>query len=180
MSIPALPEDCVLLGKIVGVHGVQGWLKIESYTRPRESIFQYLTWELQTSQGRQPREVLVPGATRAVLAGRTQGKGLVAQLQGVTDRNQAQALIGVYILIAKDRLTPLEPGEHYWIDLEGCAVINQQGVHLGKVSYLLETGANDVLVVSNGKERLIPYADIYIDEVDTKQKTIRVNWDEDF
>ncbi len=171
MSVPALPEDRVVLGKIGGVHGVQGWIKVESYTRPRESIIQYPTWELLTEQGRQPR---------AVLAGRPQGKGLVAQIKGVTDRNQAQALIGVSIVIAKDRLTPVEPGEHYWIDLEGCEVINQQGVHLGKVSYLLETGSNDVLVVSNGKERLIPYADIYIDEVDMKQKTIRVNWDEDF
>ena len=171
MSEPALPADWVVLGKVVGVHGVKGWIKIESFTRPREGIFEYGSWNLGTKEG---------WKTVKVSSGRPQGPGLVAHLQGVSDRDQARSLIGAQIAITRDQLPPTDEDEVYWVDLEGCEVINRDGETLGVVSHLLETGANDVLVVCDGGERLIPYVGDFIDEVDLEAKVIRVDWDKDF
>lgn len=171
MSEPALPADWVVLGKVVGVHGVKGWIKIESFTRPREGIFEYGSWNLGTKEG---------WKTVEVSSGRPQGPGLVARLQGVSDRDQARSLIGAQIAISRDQLPPVDEDEVYWVDLEGCEVINRDGETLGIVSHLIETGANDVLVVRDGGERLIPYVGDFIDEVDLEAKVIRVDWDKDF
>jgi 16S rRNA processing protein RimM len=171
MSEPALPADWVVLGKVVGVHGVKGWIKIESFTRPREGIFEYGSWNLGTKEG---------WKTVEVSSGRPQGPGLVAHLRGFSDRDQARSLIGVQIAIARDQLPPADEDEVYWVDLEGCKVINRDGETLGIVSHLLETGANDVMVVRDGGERLIPYVGDFIDEVDLEAKVIRVDWDKDF
>lgn len=175
MSEPALPADWVVLGKVVGVYGVQGWIKIKSYTRPRDSIFSYSKWQIGTEEG---------WNQRTVQTGRPQGPGLVAKLQEVSDRDQARALIGATIAVPRDQLPPTAEGEVYWADLEGCLVTNRAGVELGKVSHLLETGANDVLVVrpldDSGGEHLIPYIDDAIDRVNLDSKTIQVDWDENF
>lgn len=175
MSEPALPADWLIFGKIVGVYGVQGWIKIESWTRPREAIFNYGVWQIGTEQGWQ---------AFTVVTGRKQGPGLVAQLQQIPDRDQARTLIGAAIAVARDQLPPVARGEVYWADLEGCTVINRAGVELGTVSHLLETGANDVLVVSRpdetGGEHLVPYIESVIDRVDLESKTIQVDWDEKF
>jgi len=110
------------------------------------------------------------------------GNGLVAKLQGVDDRDRALALKGIEIGIPRSELPALRESaqEYYWTDLEGCKVINQDGIEFGIVDSLMETGANDVLVVKNGRERLIPYIDDVIESVDLDSKCIRVNWDEDF
>ncbi len=171
MSGPALPADRVVLGRIVGVHGIKGWVRIESDTRPREAIFQYSTWELGTGQGWQERKLI---------AGRPSGAGLTAQLEGIVDRDEARGLIGATIAVPRAQLPPADPGTHYWADLQGCTVINLQNLELGIVSHLIETGANDVLVVRNGRERLIPYIDSVVQQVDLARKQIRVDWDEDF
>jgi 16S rRNA processing protein RimM len=175
MSEPALPADWVVLGKVVGVYGVQGWIKIKSYTRPRDTIFSYSIWQIGTEEG---------WKQQSVQTGRPQGPGLVARLQEVSDRDQARALIGATIAVPRDQLPATAEGEVYWTDLEGCLVTNRAGVELGKVSHLLETGANDVLVVrplddGNG-EHLIPYIDEVIDRVNLDSKTIQVDWDEKF
>jgi 16S rRNA processing protein RimM len=175
MSEPALPADWLILGKVVGVYGVQGWIKIESYTRPRDAIFKYGSWQIGTDQGWQ---------ALTVDTGRPQGPGLVAKLQEIPDRDQARTLIGAAIAVARDQLPPAAKGEVYWADLEGCTVVNRAGIELGKVDHLLETGANDVLVVQRiddgGGERLIPYIVDVIDKVDLESKMIRVDWDENF
>lgn len=175
MSEPALPADWLVLGKVVGVYGVQGWIKIESWTRPREAIFNYGIWQVETGQGWQ---------AFTVTTGRKQGPGLVAQLQQIPDREQARTLTGAAIAVARNQLPPTAEGEIYWADLEGCTVINRAGVELGTVSHLLETGANDVLVVrqsdDTGDEHLVPYIDNVIDRVDLESKTIQVDWDENF
>jgi 16S rRNA processing protein RimM len=171
MSEPALPADWVVLGEIVGVHGVRGWVKVKSHTRPREAIFEYGSWYVGTRNGWE---------NMSVISGRPQGPGLVAHLEGISDRDQARLLVGAEIAISRDQLSPVKAGEVYWMDLEDCEVINREGDSLGKVSHLLETGANDVLVVQNGGERLIPYTGDFIDEVDLESKIIRVDWDKDF
>lgn len=175
MSEPALPADWAILGKIVGVYGVKGWIKIESYTRPRDAIFTYGAWQIGAAQG---------WLLQTVKTGRPQGLGLVAKLLEVSDRDQARNLIGATIAVPRDQFPAVAKGEVYWADLEGCTVINRTGVELGKVNHLLETGANDVLVVQplsdKGGEYLIPYIDDVIDRVDLDGKIIQVDWDDNF
>lgn len=162
----------VLVGRIVGVSGVQGWVKLESWTDPRTGIFDYRPWIL-VRDGRE-RE-LVPAD------GRAQGKGIVARLPGVEDRDQAMALVGSEILVPRAALPPPAPGEFYWADLEGLEVHTVDGRPLGRVSHLFATGANDVVVVRGERERLLPFLrpDV-VREIDLAAGRMVVDWDPDF
>jgi 16S rRNA processing protein RimM len=164
----------VLIGRIVGLHGVQGWLKIESWAEPRMRIFDYQPWLISTAPG---VETKVSGVT-----GRSQGKGMVAQMPGVDDREQAAALIGNDIYVAREQLPEAAEGEYYWVDLEGLEVVTTEGVALGRVSHLFATGANDVVVVRNGeRERLIPFIQgSYVRSVDLSAGRMVVDWDPEF
>ena len=163
----------IIIGKIVGVHGIRGWLKILSFTRPRQNIFDYGPWLVKQSEEWQEIQLL---------EGKPQGKGLVASLEGITDRDEAMALVSSEIAIDRDQLPEPKEGEFYWHDLINMQVINQQNEVLGVVKELLETGANDVLVVEADKQRyLIPYVqDVYIKDVDTEQGVIQVDWQSDY
>lgn len=168
---PKLPAKWVSLGRIVGVFGVKGWVRIESYTRPREAIFRYSPWALGLKSGWE---------RRAVIDGETQSKSLVAKIEGIDDRELARELIGTEIAIPREDLPAPEKGEIYWADLIGCSVVNQENRDFGKVTGLLETGANDVLIVEGEIERLIPYTDEAVKEVDLDRALIKVDWDEEF
>lgn len=166
-------EKRVLLGKIVGVHGIQGEVKLESYTDPRTQIFRYQPWLVKS------------GATQQHIEGcrgRAQGKGIVAELPGVADRDAAAALVGSEIWVLRSALPASKPGEYYWTDLEGLEVVTVDGVTLGRVSHLVATGANDVLVVRDGKkERLIPFVlEMYVTQVDLDAGRLTVDWDPEF
>jgi 16S rRNA processing protein RimM len=164
----------VLIGRIVGLYGVQGWLKIESWAEPRMRIFDYQPWLLSAAPG---VETQVSGAK-----GREQGKGMVAQLPGVDDREQAAAWIGSDIYVSRDQLPPPAEGEYYWVDLEGLEVVTTEAVSLGRVSHLFATGANDVVVVRDGtRERLIPFVQgSYVRSVDLSAGRMVVDWDPEF
>jgi 16S rRNA processing protein RimM len=159
------------LGKVVGVFGVRGWVKVYSETRPREQIFAYSPWTLTFDDKQLQYEVV---------DGRQSGKSLVAQLQGVDDRDAAQQLIGAAISCPQDALPATGDDEFYWTELVGLEVVNEQGVVLGKVSHLFETGANDVLVVKGERERLLPFTAQVIRRVDLENGRILVDWDADF
>jgi 16S rRNA processing protein RimM len=166
-------SDYIHLGEISGIFGVKGWVKVFSHTTPRENIVKYKVWQLGSSG-----DDYVPVK---VLNGRQQGKGVVAQLEGVTNPDQARQFIGTKIYINKHQLTRLRKGEYYWSDLEGLAVITTTGVSLGKVAWLFETGNNDVLVVEGERERYIPYiADDVIISVDLQASEMIVAWDPEF
>ncbi len=169
---PAI-ERRVLLGKIVGLFGVDGWVKVESYTEPRVRIFKYLPWSLKTGAG----EIQV-----TQVQGRAHGKGLVALLPEVEDRDAAQVWIGAEIWVQRSALPKAKRGEYYWADLEGLDVVNLDGVAFGKVSHLFSTGANDVIVVRDGvRERLIPFVlKQFVMEVNLDSARITVDWDPDF
>lgn len=162
----------VVLGRISGLFGVQGWVRIFSETQPRENIVTYRPWYV----GR-------PGHMRpmTVAEGRRHGKGVVARLEGITDRDAASALVGAQIAIRRDQLPTLAEDEYYWSDLEGLRVTTVDGVELGVVDHLMETGANDVLVVKGDRERLIPFlrGDVVVD-VDLQGGVLRVDWDPEF
>ena len=168
------PGRRVLIGRIVGLYGVQGWLKIESWAEPRMKIFDYQPWLLSTESG---TEMQIEGAK-----GRQQGKGMVAQLPGIDDREQAAALIGMDIHVAREQLPPPGKDEYYWVDLEGLEVVTTEDVPLGRVSHLFATGANDVVVVRDGaRERLIPFIQgSYVRSVDMSAKRMVVDWDPEF
>jgi 16S rRNA processing protein RimM len=143
-----------------------------SYTEPRENVLTYPVWRLE--KGTASKDV-------KVLAGQRQGNNVIATLEGIVDRDQAAALNGWMSLVDRAQLPPVAPGEYYWADLEGLHVVTVQGIDLGKVDYLLETGANDVLVVKGDRERLIPFLrDQTIVSVDLSQGQIVVDWDPDF
>lgn len=152
--------------------GVRGWVKVVSHTRPREAILTYRPWQLYVNGVWQEFNVA---------EGHVQGKGVVARFDGIGDRNQAAELVGAEIAVARRSLPKQKPGEYYWADLEGLTVINRDGDVLGEVASLFETGANDVMVVRDGKqERLLPFIKGTIERVDLEQKTIHVDWDKDF
>ena len=166
-------NDLLNVGEVSGVFGVKGWIKVFSFTQPRENILTYPSW------------ILKKGKTSKAFKladGRRQGKLVVAALEGINDRDQAAELTGWKILITKDQLPEPEAGEYYWVDLIGLKVINLDGQVLGTVDHLLETGANDVLVVKdNDKERLIPFVQPQtIVKVDLDDGSILVDWDADF
>jgi len=116
-----------------------------------------------------------------LLEGRQHGKGIVAHLQDCDDRDQAQVLMGYEIGIRRDQLPATAPGEYYWSDLQGLEVINLDGDALGTVDHLIETGANDVLVVKGDRERLIPFIrEQVVISVDLDKGEIRVDWDKEF
>jgi len=166
-------EELISVGEISGVFGVKGWVKVFSLTDPRENIVSYSPWLLR--KGGEVKEV-------KLVNGKRQGKSVVAQIEGISDRNDAELLCGWEILINKSQLPETEEGVYYWVDLVGLFVETDQGVSLGQVDYLLETGANDVLVVKEGdQERLIPFInEQVIKKIDLKDKKMIVDWDPEF
>lgn len=171
-------SELEVVGRILGVHGVRGWVKVFSHTDPRDNIQRYQPWHLK--QGGEWKPVKVTGF-------RPQGKGLIAQLEGVTSREQAAALIGQDIAIPKALLPQSGAGDYYWRDLIGLRVRHDDGRDLGKVVRMLETGANDVLAVRGDaqsidrRERLIPWLpDDVVTQVDLNDGYLQVDWDPDF
>ncbi len=175
---PLKPEDYVVLGKVSSVYGVKGWVKVFSYTEPMDRILEYGNWTLK--QGDQLTLVEVD-------KGRSHGKGMVAHLKGVDDREVAKQYTGLDICVPRNRLPELSDGEYYWYELEGLTVVTDKQVTLGVVDYMMSTGAgNDVLVVKGDahsidrRERLIPYVEQYVLDVDLDIGRIVVDWDPEF
>lgn len=165
-------DRLLTVGKIVGLHGVGGWVKLESYTQPRMAIFAYRPWRL----------TLAGAELEAASAqGREQGKGIVAKLPDCDDRDAAAKLVGATIQVPRSALPKPKRGEYYWADLEGLDVVTVDGAGLGNVSHLFATGANDVLVVRGERERLIPFVTgQFVKKVDLEAGRITVDWDVDF
>lgn len=166
------PRKLVTLGRVNGLLGVKGWLKIYSYTDPRDSIVGFSTWVLRTGDDEQTVELE---------DGRKHGRTVVVKLKAIDDRNQAEALVGADIAVERDALAPCDPGEYYWTDLEGSTVVTAQGESLGRLDHLFETGGHDVMVVIGDRRRLIPFVqEKVVREVKLEQHIIVVDWDPTF
>ena len=175
--------DQAVMGKITSVYGVKGWVKIYSYTQPKENIRQYKNWTLKGGSKDGPV---------TVLSCKAHGNGLVAQIKGCNDRDEAKQYCGSLITVPQEELPDLPSGDYYWHQLQGLKVYtldSEDGskVLLGQVDHLIETGSNDVLVVKkckdslDGRERLIPYLpDQVVLAVDLEAGTIDVEWDPEF
>ncbi|MGA0099177.1 MAG: ribosome maturation factor RimM [Steroidobacteraceae bacterium] len=170
---PASPgSGWVGLGRIVGVFGVRGWVKVQSWTDPPEGILGYREWWLEGDpQG--PLKVTPE-------EGRRHGKLVVARLQGLTDRESAEGLRGREIRVPREHLPPTAPGEHYQVDLIGLEVFNREGVWLGRVDHFVEAPAHPVMVVLGDRERWLPLVRKHIDRVDLEAGRMVVDWDADF
>ena len=165
-------SDWVVLGRVSGLYGIQGWVKVFSHTEPRQQIIAYDPVFLNFDGSWQPF---------AIVNSRAQGKGMIVQLDCIQDREAAAALVGCDIAIPRTQLPELESDEYYWFDLEGMCVVTLAGVELGTVSHLFTTGANDVLVVMGDRERLIPFIrEQVIYDINRTARIIRVDWDTEF
>jgi len=135
-----------------------------------EAILDYQPWLL----GEDKRPV-------KIIDGRKQGKGLAALLPGYDDREQAATLVGLQIFVGRDQLPATAKDEYYWSDLEGLDVHTTKGEVLGRVERLMETGANDVLVIRGEREHLVPFIQgQYVTRVDLEAGLIEVDWDPEF
>ncbi|MBA2410259.1 MAG: ribosome maturation factor RimM [Gammaproteobacteria bacterium] len=162
----------VRVGRIAGLFGVTGWVKIFSYTEPRENIVHYSPWRL-----------LCPGSEelKTVAEGQRHGDAVIARLQGVEDRDTAAALVGAEIEVENAQLQPLPPDEFYWAQLQGLEVVELQGRTLGRIDHLLRTGAHDVLVVEGERQRLIPFVrGAVVKDIDLEARVMRVDWAPDY
>lgn len=167
----------VTLGRVAGVHGVRGGIKLHSLTRPIDKIFEYRRWWIAHGEGFEAR----------VLEGRVQGRALVAQISGpdgepITDRDIAAALLGAEIQVERSALPKLPQGEYYWADLLGLKVESTLGVALGQVEDMTSNGAQDVMVLRDGeRRRLIPFVKPHIvKEVDMEAGRIVCDWHPDY
>lgn len=161
----------ILLGRIIGAHGVRGGVKIYSYCRPRETIFKYK--KLICKQKNNAEQTLT------LKTQQSNDKNLIAYFEGINDRDQALALQNSELYIERAQLPPLQKGQHYWADLIGCAVYNRQAQYIGEVKDIFETGAHDILVIQKERQEiLIPWVEgHYIDRIDSKEKRIDVDWE---
>lgn len=162
----------VVVGQIGRPYGVQGWMKVNSFTDPDYNIMEYNPWwieirgQWQQLSGCQIRE---------------HGNAILLHIESCNSPEEARRYTNAKIAVAREQFGALDDGEFYWSDLEGLTVVNQNGVELGIVDYLFETGSNDVIVVKGERELLIPflYGDV-VTEVDLAAKVMRVRWDSEF
>lgn len=171
-------ENIRVLGKVTTAFGIKGWVKVYSFTDPMTNILDYRSWFIR-----------VDGHWKSfkLVQGKPQGKGLAAALEGVNDRDQALALSQCEIGVAESELPELDDKEHYWFQLLNLSVVNTDGVRLGQVKELFDSGGgNQVMAVKpdadsiDQQQRLLPFVDQVILEVDLDQGVIEVDWDSDF
>jgi len=185
MKDESLPIDdkYILLGKLNGHHGIKGWLKVYSYTEPKENILSYP--QIMLFKGNKPKDYW---KKVEIANGRLQGKGVVVHIKGYDNREASEELIGSTIGINREDLGKLPEDDYYWVDLIGLKVINQEGIVLGEIVNMLPTTANDVMVVKYQQkqegiqeEYLIPYImGQFVLDVDLTSGEMQVDWDVDF
>lgn len=163
--------DLVVMGRVAGAYGVKGWIRLQVFTERVDGLLDYPRWWLHGERGWEPADVE---------AGAAHGRALLAKLRGCDDREDAAARRGCEVAVPRAELPPAAEGEYYWSDLEGMQVGNLRGEALGVVAGLLETGANQVLVVRGERERLIPFVGPVVKSVDVARGELLVDWEADY
>jgi 16S rRNA processing protein RimM len=167
----ALHEDLVCVGYVSAVQGVDGKVRVFSRTSPRENILSYSPW-LMDKEG-ELEEVIV--------SGKRQGQLVVASIDGITNRDQAEALIGNNLYIKPDQLPELNSDDYYWSELIGMRVDSIDGETLGEIIDMMETGADDVMVVEGDQKHLIPFVlNDLVKLVNRKERSVLVDWKSDY
>ncbi len=163
--------EWVELGRIGSPYGVLGWMHIQSFTEPLEGLLDYPDWSLRRGPG--------PPSSYRLVAGRVQGRGLVARLEGVADRDAAALLRGAMIEVRRSALPPPGQREYYRGDLLGFAVRNLEGVELGKLDHFVDGPATATMVVAGTTEYWIPAIPQYLRKVDLESRLLSVDWPAD-
>jgi len=187
----ALPADAVELGRIQDAWGIKGWVRIQPHSADTDALFASQDWFLQPPEARFARGFSAFSGCVAVRVAelKAHADGLVARLDGVADRNAAEALKGCRISLPRSAFPETPEGEYYWVDLIGLEVVNREGLNLGVVRDLMATGPTSVLVleypvvedgVEKSAERMIPFVSAYIDEVDRQARRIVADWQPDY
>ena len=170
---PEADDPMVIMGRVVGAQGLQGWVKVQVFTEYLDSLLDYQTWFLGNDKH--------PWRPFKVEQSNVHTKVLVAKLEGIPDRTAAEKYKGMLIAVPRSSLPPQAENEYYWSDLIGMNVFNLQDEKLGTVESLIETGANDVLCVRNeAGEILIPFLAQVVQQVSMDEKIIRVDWQADY
>jgi 16S rRNA processing protein RimM len=168
------------MGRIVAPYGIQGWLKVQPETEMLDNLLDYPDWWL----GREDGPIKSPWQKYEVESAKVHVNILLVKLRGINDRDAALAVKSKRIAVPREQLPEAGEDEYYWSDLIGLKVNNQQQVDFGSITDVFETGANDVIVVKeagqSGQERLLPFIDQVILEVDIEAKTMLVDWDAEF
>jgi 16S rRNA processing protein RimM len=167
----ATSPSAVTLGRVGAPFGVQGWVKVQSYTEPREGIASYGQWSLVRN-----------GAVVSVrvLEWKRAGQGVAVRLEGVQTREAAQALTGADVQVDRSLLPPTGPKEHYLHDLVGLEAVNREGVPLGHVEGFIDLPAHPVAVLRAGKvERLVPLVPPRLVAVDLAAGRLTFDWHPD-
>jgi 16S rRNA processing protein RimM len=159
------------MGRIAAPFGVRGWVKVQPFSEDPGTLMDFESWRIGRGEQHQPYSVETC---------QDHGNILVAKLAGIDDRDAAYALRGQEISVARSELPPPEDNEFYWSDLIGLTAVNREGVELGKVDSLMESGAHDLLVIKGKREVLIPFVEHFVGKVDVAAGRIEVDWGEDY
>jgi 16S rRNA processing protein RimM len=189
---PAWPEDAVEVGRVLDAWGVKGWVKVQSFASDPQALLDARRWYLRPPEdGALKRPVGAAAAFPphiAIISSREHGSVIVAQVRGVDDRTGAESLRGARIFLARGVFPKPRAGEYYWVDLIGLSVVNRDGVPMGTVVGLIDTGPHSVLRLAkpdseanpDGEERLIPFVAAYVDDVSLPERRITVDWGLDY
>jgi len=186
LALPAcpLPADAVEMGYIGAPWGIKGWFKVAAFSPQPDTLLQARQWHVQPGGQRHSPHGAAPACLLLSIAGvRTFSRGVAATSSAIADRTAAEALRGARIFMPRSDFAPPPADEYYWVDLLGAAVVNRQGVPLGRVKNLLGSGAQTTLVLTrpaSARECLIPFVAAYIDRVDLPAKTIVADWQADW
>jgi 16S rRNA processing protein RimM len=185
----ALPQDAIEVGRIGEAWGIKGWFKVIAYSASPEALFSSKSWYLLPPEPRAGIAAKEPLFKQPqllkILVAKDHSDTLVAQADGVDDRNTAELLKNCRIFVGRESFPKPAGNEFYWVDLMGCEVVNREGVLLGVVKDLISTGPQTVIVaerMQDGKplETLIPFVDAYVDTVSLQDKKITVDWQLDY
>ncbi len=186
-SAPALPEDAVEVGRVLGAWGIKGGIRVKPFAADAQALFSSKRWFLQPPAtprpaGLKPVAPLPP--LLCIVEAREQGDAVVATAQELPDRNAAEALQGARVFVSRASFPTPGDDEFYWVDLIGLAVHTREGLALGQVVGLIETGPHCVLRVQSADaaadEVLIPFVSAYVDKVDLVGRSLVVDWQPDF
>lgn len=203
-----VPSDLIELGRVIGAHGIKGWIKVQPFSSDSEALSATKRWWLRTpASPLQASKTSSTSSSKSLAAtaidlvwAKPHGASWIACVKGLNDRDQAQALKGQTVLVPRASFPKLDDDEYYWIDLIGCAVLtgsDGESEHLGVVESVQDNPAHPILVVrqqesvhgqpadcldDKGKHiyALIPFVAAHVGDIDLQARTIKTNWPRDF
>jgi 16S rRNA processing protein RimM len=161
-------DTFLLIGRIVGVHGLKGILKVHSYA---ESPDVFCAGSLIFLKKEDDRSL-----SYSITMAKPHKRTVLLSLDGVSTVDMAKELVGAGLFLERTQLPELEEGTYYWHDIVGLSVFAIDEEYLGQVDSIIPTGSNDVLVVKNSdREILIPALESVVLEIDFKSKMMRID-----